>query len=1048
MGVADRLSSLLGVHAGEGGQAAPAAAFALLCVGASSLSGIAADALFVSHFSLGELSRFYLVSSAVRVVMAFGYAELSRRRPGHGRDVAFLLACSASMVASGLLAHGGGDVAIYAACVVQLLLPPFLPLIAFNAAMSCFDVRQAKRLLPLVAAASTVGTIAAAGGARAATAALGVPSLLHVAAVLCLVAAPLPAALTERARRAGVLEEEPAPRAGAGAAPRGIASTFAETARDIRDVPVVRIVVSYAVLGAALAAFVDFAFKAALKARFGRDEMAAYLGTFGAVSNTAVLLVQLFLTARVVSRFGVRTALQLVPMSLGALSPALFFSGGVTSASAIKLTDTILRFSFGGSVADLLLTPAPADVRTRAKVVIKGVGTPLGAALAAGVLLLFGRRGPSLSAVAVLLCASSVGAIVLTANARRAYAAALRRALGAGGLPAELSREQTSILRSELGAMLGQAAEDGDVKTAQRVLGVMAEPVFSLDDLAPALRSASAAIRQAGVDAASRLARPGDGPRLLERIPPDADDEVELSTLRLARKLGATAPRSRLERVVDLPVADDGPGVDLWAEAQLGLARDREAGDDALAALRHAAEGADSPRRAAALGALGELGDAASEERIVGALASTHAAVYAQAARAAVLVGARGIVATLAVRLRSGKHARATVRALALAGPGAVDDLMAVLPRSGAEDGAPAGRVIAGTVRAARVLAHLGPEAASRVLARFDELGYRSRTAIARALATLKGNDAQRLQVGADRVTRAMELILDDAERLADGFQALGPGLLRDEVMHRISETAVLLLDLASVVGERAAIERARSTLGRAERTRGHALELLEHVLPETVARRTVALLERDVDGDGRTGDVIAALRPSLSSNLPSDRPPPPSGAPRSSRRPPAALALDGWLEECRRFDAADPAQPEPLRDLLDKVFVLRRSNLFAGFSGEELCPVAEIAATTRVPADQILFRQGEPGDSLFVIRAGAVAIERDGDKLRDAGAGEVFGEMALFDGAPRAATVRTTTEVRALRIGRDDFDPLFDDHPELARGMIRVLLGHLRAAE
>ncbi|HSN97771.1 MAG TPA: cyclic nucleotide-binding domain-containing protein, partial [Candidatus Nanopelagicales bacterium] len=57
------------------------------------------------------------------------------------------------------------------------------------------------------------------------------------------------------------------------------------------------------------------------------------------------------------------------------------------------------------------------------------------------------------------------------------------------------------------------------------------------------------------------------------------------------------------------------------------------------------------------------------------------------------------------------------------------------------------------------------------------------------------------------------------------------------------------------------------------------------------------------------------------------------------------------------------------------------------------------------------------------------------------------FGEVALLDGAPRAATVKAMSEGKVLRIPRAEFEALLDESPELSRGVIRTLLGHLRAA-
>lgn len=132
---------------------------------------------------------------------------------------------------------------------------------------------------------------------------------------------------------------------------------------------------------------------------------------------------------------------------------------------------------------------------------------------------------------------------------------------------------------------------------------------------------------------------------------------------------------------------------------------------------------------------------------------------------------------------------------------------------------------------------------------------------------------------------------------------------------------------------------------------------------------------------------------------------------------------------------------------VLEKVLVLRDSSLFTGLSGEELYPVAEIAQASLCTGGQTVVRQGDPGDALFVVATGTFRIEKDETTLRELGAGAVFGELALLDGAPRAASVIAVTDGQLLRIPRAEFEALLDESPELARGVIRTLVGHLRGA-
>lgn len=97
----------------------------------------------------------------------------------------------------------------------------------------------------------------------------------------------------------------------------------------------------------------------------------------------------------------------------------------------------------------------------------------------------------------------------------------------------------------------------------------------------------------------------------------------------------------------------------------------------------------------------------------------------------------------------------------------------------------------------------------------------------------------------------------------------------------------------------------------------------------------------------------------------------------------------------------------------------------------------------------EAICHEGEAGTCMFVIQAGEVEVVRgtDGDRARLAllGAGDFFGEMALFGGDPRSATVRAVGEARVLTVDKRMLLRRIHEDPTLAMRILDVLSARIR---
>ena len=124
---------------------------------------------------------------------------------------------------------------------------------------------------------------------------------------------------------------------------------------------------------------------------------------------------------------------------------------------------------------------------------------------------------------------------------------------------------------------------------------------------------------------------------------------------------------------------------------------------------------------------------------------------------------------------------------------------------------------------------------------------------------------------------------------------------------------------------------------------------------------------------------------------------------------------------------------------------LLRRSTLFTGMTDRTLEAIADLTTEVAFEPGQDVVREGDAGDAFFVITSGTATVEQRGTTLRDLHAGDFLGEIGLIDGMPRTATVTATSPVAALRLARDDFQRLIDEHPSIRLELLMALTERVR---
>lgn len=124
---------------------------------------------------------------------------------------------------------------------------------------------------------------------------------------------------------------------------------------------------------------------------------------------------------------------------------------------------------------------------------------------------------------------------------------------------------------------------------------------------------------------------------------------------------------------------------------------------------------------------------------------------------------------------------------------------------------------------------------------------------------------------------------------------------------------------------------------------------------------------------------------------------------------------------------------------------ILVQSALFRDLPTDTLEAIARTVQRRSLPQRTLIFKEGDPGDSLYIIQSGKVRIFRRDERgmeidLSIQGPGETFGEMALLTGEPRSANVEVVEEADLMVISREDFDRVLREFPDISRVFVKQM--------
>jgi CRP/FNR family transcriptional regulator, cyclic AMP receptor protein len=131
---------------------------------------------------------------------------------------------------------------------------------------------------------------------------------------------------------------------------------------------------------------------------------------------------------------------------------------------------------------------------------------------------------------------------------------------------------------------------------------------------------------------------------------------------------------------------------------------------------------------------------------------------------------------------------------------------------------------------------------------------------------------------------------------------------------------------------------------------------------------------------------------------------------------------------------------------------VLREAPLFRELDDEAAAALRGSLTQTRLARGEVLFREGDSGDKLFIVTEGKVKLGKSSSDGREnllaiLGPGQMFGELSLFDPGPRSATVTAVTDCVMQSLSHDELLEWLTGRPTVARGLLAQLGSRLRKA-
>jgi HEAT repeat protein/ATP/ADP translocase len=946
--------------------------------------------------------------------------------------------------------------------VLRLQFEAVMLVIFWNICNEIFDTRKAKRIFPLVTAGGILGRLLGSFSTNLFSRVTSLDNILFISAGLLLLACVA-------SRRIGELFPPPMAVASTEAgAQKGWSSAFSgfkEIGLLAKGSLLFAILAGIRVLPNVVGPLFDFQFSVILDGSFPSESgLIQFYGTFRGVMSIITFVVLLFI-GTVYTRVGIPNALLFRPGNYFLVFALLLFRFDIFVGIYARLSISVLTSTLHNPANNILINLFPDEFRAKARPVLQVVAR---AGSLIGSLILLGLKAFIHASYFSFFGLFFVGLwIFVTLKLRKSYSSFLLESLLEKQVDlGEFKEIDLNVLiqdRVTLDRLLqGLREEKGKASSlCARILSEaryerLSEAILSVID------EKDLAVQVDLLD----LLQPDEAPSLVPRLIEMAGTAPSGLRVHLVRAVGRLAPMANVDFLRRMSGSEER---DVQAEAVVGLYHG-EAGSEGYPLLSRWLESQDPEDRLLAVTTVGRTGEAELTKHLHDSLAcEDDPRIQAKALEALGLLESKERNDRVIPFLKSQAPEVRSAAVLALAFDEEVARERAV-ELLGDES-------VVVREAAIRRIQGMGREVVPLLLKSLSSPKRKVRDGILRLLEELEVKDVQFSEFITREIHQAYENIYA-IQRLKTLNDTPALGLLTQHLEDRNDDSVFTVFRILEVEGEVSKIRTIYNGLKAVAREKANAIEALENTLHPALSRILVPLVE-DIPVEEKL--KVAEKQLEIMSEKPSDPSDILDACLDSEDTMTQMCALyvmgDGQME---RFgeriqplrDHPDPGVREtarlalqrmgiiehggggePMLSTMDKIIHLKKVHIFSDLQVRELAAIGSVAVESECPKDEVVVKEGEAGDTMFLIVSGEISVIQNYGTEQETlittlHPGGYFGEMALFEDEPRSATVTTNGDGHFLVLGKLEFDEIVREFPQIAINICRVFSKRIRETQ